>query len=397
MQVLDPINATLDASLLTCPQYSRAEDMASAGASGRKDLDDKSPQSKSQPKKSSAYDDNFEVILLEHDIFMELHQFPDDRMAPEPVNLEEVLKFVSRQRDSPSLEDFSKSNFLSFRRVNIATAEATIMVNVIPTIVGPPKAGNECGMVFTNLKSMTEGLTVRPVPDLFDGAQYGDVNIRIRRDLNEQIIPAKRASAPVLPNLFLEAKAGSGGADVARRQACYDGAYGARAMHALQNYGRAEGERVFDNMAYTYSAIYHAGASSLQIYAHHVASGPEGKPEYYMTKVCGFDMTNSMDTFIQGASAFRNARDLAKLHRDAFIKAANARAVKPAASAIAKGKRRAVAGDSGSDPAMQEPNCAQEVSVPTDEGEDEMAAARKGAKRLRRSASPEPGPANKKR
>ncbi|KAH7309038.1 hypothetical protein B0I35DRAFT_515389 [Stachybotrys elegans] len=55
-------------------------------------------------------------------------------------------------------------------------------------------------------------------------------------------------------------------------------------------------------------------------------NAPDGRPEYHMTKVRGFDMTDSRETFVQGATAFLNARDLAQRHRDAFIHAANARA-----------------------------------------------------------------------
>ncbi|RYP49979.1 hypothetical protein DL768_004414 [Monosporascus sp. mg162] len=73
-------------------------------------------------------------------------------------------------------------------------------------------------------------------------------------------------SVPVAPNFFLEAKAPKGAANVLKRQACYNGAYGARAMHALQNYG--EEELGFDGNAYTYSSTCHAG--TLKLYAHHV-------------------------------------------------------------------------------------------------------------------------------
>jgi hypothetical protein len=40
-------------------------------------------------------------------------------------------------------------------------------------------------------------------------------------------------------------------------QACYVGAMGARAMHALQGYGQAE--PTYDNKAYTFSSTYHDG------------------------------------------------------------------------------------------------------------------------------------------
>lgn len=54
----------------------------------------------------------------------------------------------------------------------------------------------------------------------------------------------------------------------------------------------------------------------------------EERPEYRVTQIDGWHMTGSIDTFRRGATAFRNARDSAKRHRDSFIQAANARAVK---------------------------------------------------------------------
>ncbi len=45
-----------------------------------------------------------------------------------------------------------------------------------------------------------------------------------------------------------------------------------------------------------------------------------------MTQVKAFAMTSDRDAFVQGATAFRNARDSAQRHCDSFIQAANARA-----------------------------------------------------------------------
>ncbi|KAH7377242.1 hypothetical protein B0T11DRAFT_273839 [Plectosphaerella cucumerina] len=53
-------------------------------------------------------------------------------------------------------------------------------------------------------------------------------------------------------------------------------------------------------------------------------------PEYHMTQLKAYAMTNDRDTFVQGATAFRNARDLAKHHRDSLILAANSGASRDA-------------------------------------------------------------------
>ncbi|KAE8453668.1 hypothetical protein EG329_009179 [Mollisiaceae sp. DMI_Dod_QoI] len=128
--------------------------------------------------------------------------------------------------------------------------------------------------------------------------------------------------APVAPNFFLEAKRPSGGADVAKRQACYDGAIEARAMHQLQSYGKDE--PVYDGNAYTITTTYHAG--NLNMYATHITQGLGGSPEYHMSQVDGWNTLGNPNTCRQGFTAFRNARDWAQEQRDAFILAANERA-----------------------------------------------------------------------
>ncbi|KUI61908.1 hypothetical protein VP1G_09048 [Cytospora mali] len=63
------------------------------------------------------------------------------------------------------------------------------------------------------------------------------------------------------------------------------------------------------------------------MYAHYATAPaiPDGRPEYHMAQVRTFGMTDTRETFVEGAKAFRNARDLAKQHRDTFIQAANSR------------------------------------------------------------------------
>lgn len=54
-----------------------------------------------------------------------------------------------------------------------------------------------------------------------------------------------------------------GGADVAKRQACYDGAVGTRGMYKQQSYGD---EPVYDEHAYTVGTTYHTGTGTVQMY-----------------------------------------------------------------------------------------------------------------------------------
>lgn len=95
-------------------------------------------------------------------------------------------------------------------------------------------------------------------------------------------------------------------------------------MHSLQSY--QQDEPVRDNNAYTITSIYHGG--TLKMYTSHVTPPrtPEGRPEYYMHQLKGWSMTGDPETFRQGASAYRNARDWAKEQRDEAIRQANERA-----------------------------------------------------------------------
>lgn len=126
------------------------------------------------------------------------------------------------------------------------------------------------------------------------------------------------------PNFFLAAKGPDGSAAVAKRQACYDGALGARGIQSLQSYG--QDEPVYDNNAYTFTSIYHNG--QLQMHTTHITppAGPGQPPEYHMSQINTWGLTGNADTFRQGAAAFRNGRDWAKEKRDQFISAANERA-----------------------------------------------------------------------
>jgi hypothetical protein len=116
-------------------------------------------------------------------------------------------------------------------------------------------------------------------PDLYWGARPEQIDRRVRQDLNHQIVRSMNDSYPATPNFFLETKGPNGSAAVKTRQACYAGAIGARAMHALQGYGQAE--PTYDNEAYTIFSTYHDG--TLKMYSHHPAQPSRPKsPQYYI-------------------------------------------------------------------------------------------------------------------
>ncbi|KAK0701547.1 hypothetical protein B0T21DRAFT_417097 [Apiosordaria backusii] len=312
-------------------------------------------------KPSSAYDDNFEQHMIDNGIYLEGYDYPAGRLTPEPENVDQLRSELLAARASLSPSRFHDSAFRNFKKKNKTSSEGTVMRNVIPIIAGNSEIPNGGHLPFTNLESMTGGATVKAVPDFFDGARLGDIDKVIRDDLSHVIIPTKHADVPVVPNFVLVAKAPRGGADVALRQALHDGAIGARAMHALQNY--SAGKPAFDGKAHTISSTYHAGTGTLQLYAHHItaptASG--GQPEYHMTQIKAFALTSDRETFVQGATAFRNARDSAQRHRDSFIQAANAKARRtiPGSQAV-NTEEYAASGNVDEEPALPQYLCAED-------------------------------------
>ncbi len=277
-------------------------------------------------KRSSAYDKDFEQNLIDHSIYLEGYDHTDDRSTPEPNNLDDLVQGLSDPRASLSPSRFSPSAFKNFKQVNSRViSEGKVMSDIIPIIRGNTDIPNEGNLPFTNLDSITNRTTVDAVPDLYDGVYPNQVSRLVRQELSKTITPTSHGRAPVAPNFFVEAKAPRGGADVAKRQACLDGAIGARAMHSLQNYVEGITEPVFDGNAHTFSSTYHAGTGTLQLYAHHI-TGPTAdgeRPEYHMTQLKAYALTSDREAFIQGAAAFRNAREMAQRQRETFIRAAN--------------------------------------------------------------------------
>lgn len=199
----------------------------------------------SKARKSSAYNDNFEQHLIDYNIYPEGYEHPESRSTPEPNNSNQTHQDLLASRASLSPSRFPESVFRDFKRKNKTKSEGSIRRNVIPLIAGDSNTPNESNMQFTNLIPLTDESTVEAVPDYFDGAKASDFHSVVRREL---VIPTKHANVPIIPNFFLEAKGPSGSVSVAEKQACYNGAHGARAMHALQNYKLAES--TYDGNAY---------------------------------------------------------------------------------------------------------------------------------------------------
>ncbi|KAK5262627.1 hypothetical protein LTR96_011826, partial [Exophiala xenobiotica] len=284
-----------------------------------------SDYTKTTSTKTTPYSGNFEQKLIDIGIYPDEYEYADGRLTPEPANLSDIQAAQRVARASLSPSRFKEEHFKAFKRANArAKGETTGMYNVLPFITGN-EAGHrfEMGLPLSNLKPFDKDLS-DPMPDVYHGAPPATIHPRVRADLGPYIIPSKAdTTRPAAPNFFVEGKSAQGRPNVAKRQVLIDGAIGARAMHELQNY-KAEEPR-YDNMARSFSSTYHAGTGTLQTYATHITAPltPEGAPEYHMTQTNSYAMTGNANSFREGATAYRNDRDLAKTERDSSIAHAN--------------------------------------------------------------------------
>lgn len=164
-----------------------------------------------------------------------------------------------------------------------------------------------------------------PKPNYYEGARPEQLNRKIRTELGGYVVLSTNHCALIVPNFFTQGKGPSGNMAVADRQACYEGAMGARAIQRLQSYGQPE--PVYDNNAYTITSTF--DGRQLMMYTTHLTApvNPGGRPEYHMNHLKGWVMTSDPETFRQGATWYRNARNWTKEKRDEFIEAANGRAI----------------------------------------------------------------------
>ncbi|MCJ1248804.1 serine/threonine protein kinase [Trapelia coarctata] len=322
---LDELRGYPDPTVNLEPRMSSGHSSKSARSKQSKSTNPTSnPNSSNRSRRSSAYDADFEQHLVDHGIYPEGYEYPNGRPTPEPSNLNQIHQRLATARPSLSPSRFTESDFRKFKLDNARViSEPKVKSRIIPDLYGNTERPPEEDLLFNNFSSMTNGATVDAKPDFYDGARIEDIDKRVRKDLGAFIIPTKHQNAPVAPNFFLEAKAPSGGADVGKRQACYDGALGARAIHHLQSYNEGP---VYDNNAYTISSTY--GNGYLEMFSSHPTkpAGPGKSPEYHTTQIRSFSLKDTRDRYVEGATYFRNARDVTKEWRDKFISTANERA-----------------------------------------------------------------------
>ncbi|KAL8950809.1 MAG: hypothetical protein Q9222_003186 [Ikaeria aurantiellina] len=290
------------------------------------DFAERSSQNTSH-RKSSAYHGDFGQHLADYGIYM----IDDEK---EPTNWDDIQERLRQPRPSLSPSKFTVQAFKDFKKTNMeATTETKVMRSSFATIAGRSDIYSSGDVPFGNLAPLTNGALVDAKPDFFDGARPAQLDAQIRADLDPYIVPSKAKQNPLLPNFFAEGKGPNGSSAVLQRQACYDGALGARGLHELKTYRSEQPKTTYDEKADTITATYHADGS-LKLYTTHIAPSASGKPEYHMNALGRWYVINSRDEFATAVGIFRNARDWAREQRDEIITAANSRISDAPAQAI---------------------------------------------------------------
>ena len=286
-------------------------------------------KSGSGSRKSSAYDPLFEQNLIDHGVFPHGYDLEVESASAFPGNLDHINAKLRLPRPSLSPSKFGHAEFRRFEKANLsAQTETGVMNTAFRTIVGESDIPNQQNVKFNNLAPLTDGNITQDQPDFYDGARPADVHPQVRKQLSRYVVPSTNTSNPCVPNFFAEGKGPRGNAAVCKRQACYDGGLGARAVHELRTY--ADPETAFDNNAYTISSTYSGGAGGgfLTLYATHPtpSESRQRQAEYHMTQLRSYAVTDQPESFREGAGALRNARDWAYENRQELIAAANAKA-----------------------------------------------------------------------
>ncbi|KAL9619833.1 MAG: hypothetical protein Q9160_005573 [Pyrenula sp. 1 TL-2023] len=274
-------------------------------------------------KGSRPKDLNYQQKLIDAGVLRYGYKYPDGRRLPLPLNWKEITQRLAQPRPLLSPSAFPEEEYEEFVRADAeAFNEDDVKASVLPAMLKAMGAseGAQKNVLFTNIDPITDNIT-QAKPDYYYGAQPEQLSHNVRIQLSKQLIPSNHSHLPAVPNYFLEAKGPDGSLAVAQRQTLHNGAIGARAIQSLQSYG--QDEPIFDNNAYAISSIYHGG--TLKMYGHSSAqpNGPGTRPEYYMHQIRSFAMTDTVDSFRQGATTYKNAIDLTREHRNTAIVHAN--------------------------------------------------------------------------
>lgn len=269
--------------------------------------------------RTGANDPAFGQHLIDHG------HHPANNMLPKPLNWDEIMG-IMEQPGSVTQPDSYDAQYEAFYQavleVGHSREKRDIMKRIFPLIAGDSRICSSRNHSFSDLTDLTDGSIVKPIIEIYDGVEHDKLDGEIVKELRYFIKPLPAQKAPLVPNFFGVFK---GAGALPEQIARYFGAIGARGIQKLRSFAMEDPEIVYDDKAYTITAIYEN--STLRIYAHHPIQPPVrgGSEKYRMTLVKAIFIGDSQDELRHGVTAFRNAREWAMGKRDEFVEAANAR------------------------------------------------------------------------
>jgi hypothetical protein len=277
------------------------EDMDGSTSSSTRKRSRSGKQSDSTSR-SGPYNADFRGKLQDSGIFLPRSDLP------KPQNFRELKRCIQDYKTPVARGAYEQLEHF----VDELSDEAEVMKKVIPLLEGTPddiyySVGDK---VYAMDPIVEDGADAKP--DLFDGERESDVPRWVQDKANNHIKPLS-GSCPMIPNFLLEAKGAKGQAHVLKLQACHGGALGTRAMDTFRQLCNLPP----DENARCFSATYHNGTSTLELYAHHSVDN-----SYYMTRIEMFSMAKGEDEFEAGVTAFRALRHRARVERQSLLKAA---------------------------------------------------------------------------
>lgn len=251
--------------------------------------------------RSSAYSTSFPQVLEDYGICAD----------GDPVLLANVQELVQEREIRPSLapSEYSDGQVeYDLEENNNAVTELDTERGFVPAIVGRCRLPHTGNVSWNNMSSMTDDQTVAPQPDLYYGFRVSDIDKSIRNDIDSLIIPSKTKGAPGAPYMILENKGRHGSLEVVKYQATHGGAATARAQFALKNFGLAD--PIYDDEVLAEAWTYSCSPGDLTRYVVRVSKPAAGssQPGYHLTHIKTYHITESIDQFRKGVSAFRHCR-----------------------------------------------------------------------------------------
>ena len=176
------------------------------------------------------------------------------RRAQPAKNHVDIIQRLQRPQPLLSPPVLSRSEFSTVETaLGKAKGETQVMSALAHVLKPDTRITSRADQLFTNLELPADLKLSQAKPDSYDGAPPAGIHPDVRQELRQYIQPSKKATELLVSNFFLEGKAVNGDDVVLARQALYDGALGARAMHHLRAFGLPDATHPYTGEADTIS------------------------------------------------------------------------------------------------------------------------------------------------